>query len=98
MSRQRYKFVNRDFSHSKAKTPTRARFSLYQVVRAREPEWRENVTTKKKISMPKQLTRSEKTADILRRHHWVSCEMTSEKRANKFHTDDVLPPRSGKCF
>ena len=46
MSRQRYKFVKRDFSHSKAKTPTRARFSLYQVVRAREPKWRENVTTK----------------------------------------------------
>ena len=30
----------------KAKTPTRARCSLYQVVRTREPEWRENVTTK----------------------------------------------------
>ena len=52
MSRQRYKFVKRDFSHSKAKTPTRARFSLYQVVRAREPEpeWRENVTTKNNLN------------------------------------------------
>ena len=27
-----------------------------------------------------------------------SRQMTSEKRANKFHTDDVLLPRSGKCF
>ena len=35
----------------------------------------------------------EKTADILRRHHWFPREMTSEKRAQKFHTDDVSLPR-----
>ena len=28
-------------------------------------------------------------ADISRRHHWFSSEMTSEKRALKCHTDDV---------
>ena len=37
----------------------------------------------------------EKTADISRRHYWFPCEMTSEKRAQKFHTDDVTLPRSG---
>ena len=30
-----------------------------------------------------------KTADISRRHHWIPREMTSEKRAQKFHSDDV---------
>ena len=37
----------------------------------------------------------EKTADISRRHWWSPREMTSEKRAQKFHTDDVSLPRSG---
>ena len=32
---------------------------------------------------------------ILRCHHWLSHEMTSEKQAQKFHTDDVTLPRSG---
>ena len=40
----------------------------------------------------------EKTADILRRHHWSPREMTSEKRAQKFHTDDASLSRSGQCF
>ena len=31
----------------------------------------------------------EKTADISRRHQRFSRQMTSEKRAQKFHTDDV---------
>ena len=39
-----------------------------------------------------------KTADILRRHHWFPHEMTSEKRAQKFHTDGASLPRSGWCF
>ena len=30
-----------------------------------------------------------KTADISRRHHWFPCEMTSEKRVQKFHTDEA---------
>ena len=34
-------------------------------------------------------------ADILRRHHWFPHEMTSEKRAQKFHIDDVSLPRRG---
>ena len=37
----------------------------------------------------------EKTADIWRRYHWFSRQMTSEKRAQKFHTDDASLPRSG---
>ena len=41
---------------------------------------------------------SEKTAEISRRHHWFPREMTSDKRAKKFHTDDVSLPRSWKCF
>ena len=32
----------------------------------------------------------EKTADILRHQHcWFLREMTSEKEAQKFHTDDI---------
>ena len=40
----------------------------------------------------------EKTADIWRRYHWFPREVTSEKPAQKFHTDDASLPRSGKCF
>ena len=40
----------------------------------------------------------EKTANISRRHQRFPREMTSEKRAQKFHTDDASLPRSGKCF
>ena len=29
------------------------------------------------------------TGDISRRHDWFPSEMTSEERAQKFHTDDV---------
>ena len=36
----------------------------------------------------------DKTANICRRYHWFSRQMTSEKRAQKFHTDDVSLPRS----
>ena len=36
-----------------------------------------------------------KTADIPRRHRLFPREMTSEKRAQKFHTGDVTLPRSG---
>ena len=39
----------------------------------------------------------EKTADIWRRYHWFPRQMTSEKRALKFHTDDASLPRSGLC-
>ena len=28
----------------------------------------------------------------------VSCEMMSEKQAQKFHTEDASFPRTGKCF
>ena len=37
----------------------------------------------------------EKTANISRRHHWFLCEVMSEKRAQKFHTDDASLPRTG---
>ena len=33
-----------------------------------------------------------------RRHHWFPYEMTSENRMQKFHTDDVSLPGSGKHF
>ena len=39
--------------------------------------------------------RPEKTAVIWRRYHWFPHQMTSEERAQKFHTDDASP-RSGK--
>ena len=32
----------------------------------------------------------------MRRYHLFPREMKSKKRAQKFHTDDVLVPRSGK--
>ena len=35
------------------------------------------------------LQQPEKTAEISRRHGWFPCEMVSEERAQKFHTDDV---------
>ena len=44
------------------------------------------------------LNEPEKTADIWRRNHWFPCQMKSEKRAQKFHTDDVSLPRSWWCF
>ena len=31
-------------------------------------------------------------------HHWFPREMTSEKRAQKFHTNDASLPISGQCF
>ena len=31
-----------------------------------------------------------KTAAISRRYHWLFRDMTSEKRVQKFHTDDVV--------
>ena len=42
----------------------------------------------------------EKIADISRRHHWLPnpCEMTSQKRPQKFHTDDASLPRFEQCF
>ena len=40
----------------------------------------------------------EKTADIWRRYHWFPRQMTSEKRAQKFHTDDASLLSSGQCF
>ena len=36
-----------------------------------------------------------RTADISRPRHWFPGEMTSEKQAPKFHTDDLSLPRSG---
>ena len=40
-------------------------------------------------------SKTEKTDDISRRHHWFPRKRTSEKKAQKFHTDDVSLPRSG---
>ena len=40
----------------------------------------------------------EQTADIWRRYHWFPQKMTSEKRAQKFHTDNASLPKSGQCF
>ena len=40
----------------------------------------------------------EKSADILRRHHWFPRQMTSEKRAQKFHTDDASLQNLGSAF
>ena len=42
-------------------------------------------------------TQPEKTADMSWRHHCFPREVTSEKRALKFHTDDASLPRSGLC-
>ena len=39
-----------------------------------------------------------KKSDITRCHHWFTREMTSEKRAPKFPSDDTSLPRSGYCF
>ena len=38
------------------------------------------------------------TTHISQRHPWFAREMTSEKLAQKFHTDDASLPRSGQCF
>ena len=39
-----------------------------------------------------------KTADISRPYNWFPHKMTSEKRPQKLHTNDVLVLRSGQCF
>ena len=39
-----------------------------------------------------------RTADIWQPRHWFPREMTSEKQAQNFHTDDASLPRSGYCF
>ena len=44
------------------------------------------------------LIQLEKTADILQHHQQFPRKMMSEKRVQKFHTDDALLPRSGYCF
>ena len=41
---------------------------------------------------------SAKTADILRLHHFCPRVMTSEERAQKFHTDALSLPQTGRCF
>ena len=44
--------------------------------------------------------RPDKTADLSQGHHLFcfSRKMPPKKGAQKFHTGDVSPPRSGKCF
>ena len=37
----------------------------------------------------------ENKADISRHYHWFLLEMTSEERAQKFHTDEVQLPITG---
>ena len=44
------------------------------------------------------LLSQEKTADTSWRHHWFPRESTSEKRVQKFHTDDATLLSSIKCF
>ena len=44
------------------------------------------------VSTCSQLNLHEKTADIWWRLHWFPRVMTSEKQAQKFHTDDVSLP------
>ena len=38
------------------------------------------------------------SSQLSRHQHWFPCKMTSEKWAQKFHTDDASLPRSGSCF
>ena len=38
-------------------------------------------------------TKPKKTAEILRRYHWLPRETSCEERAEKFHTDDATLPR-----
>ena len=38
-----------------------------------------------------------KTADTSQRHHWFSREMTTEERAQKFHTDEAHYPDLGSA-
>ena len=40
---------------------------------------------------------AEKTADIWRPYHWFPRQMTPEKRAQKFHTDDRHYPDLGSA-
>ena len=47
-----------------------------------------------KVIVPTNLS-VRKKAGISRRYHWFSREMMSEKRAQKFHTDDVSLSRFG---
>ena len=42
--------------------------------------------------------RKQPTVGDASRYHWFSRQMTSEKRAPKFRTDDASLPRSGQCL
>ena len=55
-------------------------------------QWSSGVVPKILLSSP------EKTADISRHQHWFPREMTSERQAQKFHTDDATLLSSIKCF
>ena len=55
-------------------------------------QWSSGVVPKILLPSP------EKTADISRGNHWFPSEMTSEKQAQKFHTDDATLLSSITCF
>ena len=54
------------------------------------------------LSLPKKMMESgygfRSLNKFSRHHHWFPRKMTSEERAQKFHTDDVSLPWSGLCF
>ena len=54
-----------------------------------------NVGNRRWQLLPHNLETGHKKADIPRIRHWFPGEMTSEKRAQKFHTDDVSLHTSG---
>ena len=51
---------------------------------------------KKKIEQITNRQQAEKTTGNSRRHNWFSRKMTTEKRAQKFHTNDASLLRSGQ--
>ena len=56
------------------------------------------MTTKSLANLTHAHHKLEKTADIWRRHYWFPHKMTSEKWAQKFHTDDVHYQDLGSTF
>ena len=70
---------------------------FFRVFRGALAKARKNNACLRTIVFPR-LHQPEKTADISRRHHWSPREMTSEKRAQKFHTDDAILTRSRYCL
>ena len=79
----------------------------FQGITFKSKKWKESEKRKKyggeviAMALPRKVASFENpellgsTTDISWRYHWFLLEMTSEERAQKFHTDEVQLPITG---